>query len=162
MTTQDSKKLKKLFKLIRYSLYNGKEITQNFDIPFKYDKNISQIYITLFQKDISSIRWGSKKESFIETINRIITKLRSNLNFHMFDIDDNSTCRIMFEIVTKQYPCNIRNLTTMSMSSQNRYEPGVNGLKYTYKNVTRFFMPTDGFTKSIMSVNQLLLSLKTM
>jgi len=156
MTTQDSKKLKKLFKLIRYSLYNGKEITQNFDIPFKYDKNISQIYITLFQKDISSIRWGSKKESFIETINRIITKLRSNLNFHMFDIDDNSTCRIMFEIVTKQYPCNIRNLTTMSMSSQNRYEPGVNGLKYTYKNVTRFFMPTDGFTKSIMSVNQLL------
>jgi len=42
------------------------------------------------------------------------------------------------------------------MQSPNRFEPGVNGLKYKYKHVTRFFMPSDGFSKSIMGVNQLL------
>lgn len=59
-------------------------------------------------------------------------------------------------MVTKEYPCNIRNLTTMNMDSPNRFESGVNGLKYKYNAQTRFFMPTDGYTKSIMSVNQLL------
>ena len=63
---------------------------------------------------------------------------------------------ILFEMVTKEYPCNIRNLTTMRMNSPNRFEPGVNGLKYTYDGITRFFMPTEGYTKSIMSVIQLL------
>ena len=62
----------------------------------------------------------------------------------------------MFEIVSDEYPCNIRNLTTMRMKSRNRFESGMNGLKYTYNGITRFFMPTDGYTKSIMSVNQLL------
>jgi len=153
---KNQKEFEKLFELIRFSLSTGTTITQEIDFPLKYDINIAQIYITLFQKNLKSIRWGSKKKTLKNTINQIITQLRINKNFHKFDIANSSTCRVMFEMVTNEYPCNIRNLTTMRMNSPNRFEPGVNGFKYTYKNITRFFMPTDGFTKSIMSVNQLL------
>jgi len=148
--------LDSFFDDLRLSLQYGVPIDSKYDHSFKFDKNISQIYVTLFQSEKSSIRWGSRKESLSKTLSHLILKLRENKNFHHFKINDNSTCRILFEIVTKEYECNIRNLTTMRMHSCNRFEPGVNGLKYTYDGITRFFMPTDGYTKSIMSVNQLL------
>lgn len=148
--------LDSFFDDLRLSLQYGVPIDSKYDHSFKFDKNISQIYVTLFQSEKSSIRWGSRKESLSKTLSHLILKLRENKNFHHFKINDNSTCRILFEIVTKEYECNIRNLTTMRMHSYNRFEPGVNGLKYTYDGITRFFMPTDGYTKSIMSVNQLL------
>jgi len=148
--------LDSFFDDLSLSLQYGVPIDSKYDHSFKFDKNISQIYVTLFQSEKSSIRWGSRKESLSKTLSHLILKLRENKNFHHFKINDNSTCRILFEIVTKEYECNIRNLTTMRMHSCNRFEPGVNGLKYTYDGITRFFMPTDGYTKSIMSVNQLL------
>lgn len=126
------------------------------DKHISYDPMISQIYISLFQEGVGVIRWGSKKKTLNETINRIIFKLKTNSKFPRYNPSNSSKCRILFEIVTKEYPCNIRNLTTLRMKSKNRFEPGVNGLKYKYKGITRFFMPTDGYTKSIMSVNQLL------
>lgn len=121
-----------------------------------YNPKISQIYITLFQEGLSPLRWGSKQKTLVETLNRIIFKLKTNPEFYKFNVSNLSKCKILFEIVTKEYPCNIRNLTTMRMHSKNRFEAGVNGLKYKYKDITRYFMPTDGYTKSIMSVNQLL------
>lgn len=141
---------------LRDALQYGTPIGSVFDTLFHYDKEISQIYITLFQEGLSPIRWGSKKETFSKSIHRIILKLRENRNFKAFRIEEPATCRILFERVTKEYECNIKNLTTMKMHSKNRFEPGVNGLKYTYEGVTRFFMPTDGYIKSIMSVDQLL------
>ena len=141
---------------LRDSLQHNIAFLKNYDELFKYDKNISQVYITLFQAGNKPIRWGSKKETLAKSINRINLKLKENINFQNFDIKNTSTCKILFEIVTKEYKCNIRNLTTMRMKSPNRFEPGVNGLKYTYNGITRFFMPTDAYTKSIMSVNQLL------
>lgn len=152
----NSKQLNSFFLEIRDSLIYGTPIQGDYDPLFKFDKDISQIYITLYQSKIKPIRWGSKKETLSKTVDRVIFKLRENKNFKHFDIKDSSKCRILFEIVTKEYECNIRNLTTMRMNSPNRFEPGVNGLKYRYKDVLRFFMPTDGYTKSIMSVNQLL------
>lgn len=151
-----TKALKSLFLNIRDSLTYGVPLQGNYESLFNYDKNISQIYITLFQEHNKPIRWGSKKESFSKTVDRIVFKLRENQDFSNFDIKDSSTCQILFEIVTKEYECNIRNLTAMKMHSPNRFEAGVNGLKYRYKDTTRFFMPTDGYTKSIMGVNQLL------
>lgn len=152
----NSKTLKSLLLNIRDSLTYGVPLQGNYESLFDYDKNISQIYITLFQEQNKPIRWGSKKESFSKTLDRIVFKLREHQNFSNFDIKNSSKCQILFEIVTKEYECNIRNLTAMRMHSPNRFEPGVNGLKYRYKNITRFFMPTDGYTKSIMGVNQLL------
>lgn len=141
---------------IRNSLLTNHKFKQPSKLPFEYNPKISQIYITLFQEGLEPIRWGSRKENFEETINRIIFKLRSYPSFFNFNIANQSKCRILFEMVTKEYPCNIRNLTTLNMHSKNRFEPAVNGLKYTYGGITRFFMPTDAYTKSIMSVNQLL------
>ena len=123
---------------------------------FDYNPKISQVYITLFQEGLPSLRWGSKQKTLEETLNKIIFKLKTNPKFYKFDVNDSNKCRILFEIIKKEYPCNIKNLTTMKMDSKNRFEPGVNGLKYKYNGITRYFMPTDAYTKSIMSVNQLL------
>ncbi|WP_373070628.1 protein containing Six-hairpin glycosidase-like domain protein [Sulfurimonas sp.] len=143
-----------LLEQIRDSFLTNSAIdVENITLPFEYDKNYTQIYITLFQDGNKSIRWGSRRDTLSLTIQRIVSKLKLNPYIKNFDL---SSCFILFEIVTKEYPCNIRNLTTMRMKSPNRFEPGVNGLKYIYEGQTRFFMPTDGYTKSIMSVKQLL------
>ena len=57
-------------------------------------------------------------------------------------------------MVTEQSDCNIRNLTIMNFS-KDRFEAGITGLKYTYKNIDRYFMPTDAVTHSILTVHQL-------
>ena len=150
------KEINILIDKIRESLSFGTPFSFPRQSMFEYDSSISQIYITIFQEGKKSIRWGTKQTSFEESIKRVIFKLKTNPNSINFNFQDSSKCRILFEIVTKDYPCNIRNLTTMKMNSSNRFEPGVNGLKWSYKGITRYFMPTDAYTNSIMSVNQLL------
>jgi serine/threonine protein kinase len=150
------KEINELIIKIRKTLTGLEKSSFSESSSFKYNNKYSQIYITLFQEGLKAIRWGSKKTTMEESINRIIFKLKTNETFSKFDVNNENKCKILFEIVTKEYPCNIRNLTTMRMHSKNRFEPGVNGLKYKYQGITRFFMPTDGYTKSIMSVNQLL------
>lgn len=146
--------MQELFINIRKSLSEDVE----FVLPehkLLYDKEKSQIYITLFQEKLKPIRWGSKKDDLHSTIERIIYKLKSNEKFSMFNMEDSSKCRILFEIVTDIQECNIRNLTTLKFS-KDRFEPGITGLKYTYNGIVRYFMPTDAIVNSIMSVNQLL------
>jgi len=145
-----------LFQNIKKAFLTKEDFTLPSSLDLDFNPEISQVYITLFQEGNKPFRWGSKKETLQETIRRIIFKLKASPKFHSFYVDDSEKCKIMFEIITKESPCNIRNLTTMRMNSKNRFESGVNGLKYTYEGVTRFFMPSDGYTKSIMSVNQLL------
>ncbi len=146
----------KLFINIRNALSQSSVFILPESLKMDYNPKISQVYITLFQEGNKPIRWGSKLNTLEESLQRIMLKLKSNPNFYNFNILDNNKCRIMFEIVTNELLCNIRNLTTMRMNSPNRFEPGNNGLKFKYDGVTRYFMPTDGYTKSIMSVNQLL------
>jgi hypothetical protein len=148
--------IKDLLSQIRLALSHDNPIQIPHDLPFEYNSNLSQVYITLFQEGQNRIRWGAKKATLAETVNRIISVLKQKNNFNHFKVNDASQCHILFEIVTNEYPCNIRNLTTMQMKSPNRFEPGITGLKYRYKKVTRYFMPTDGYTKSIMSVKQVL------
>lgn len=47
---RNHKLFKSLFLNIRDSLIYGVPLQGNFESLFEYDKNISQIYITLFQK----------------------------------------------------------------------------------------------------------------
>jgi len=146
----------KLLDNIREAFILPYKINITDGLNFNYNIKTSQVYITLFQNGNRALRWGSKKTNLEDTLHRIISKIKSNPEFFNFNIANLDVCRIMFEIVTDEYPCNIRNLTTMRMKSRNRFESGINGLKYTYNGITRYFMPTDGYTKSIMSVNQLL------
>lgn len=151
-----SRTLHTLFASIRKALVSTENIHIESIDAITYNQDFSQVYLTLFQAGCEPIRWGCKYKSLNASINRIIFKLREHKNFSLFHPLNENSCKLLFEIVVKESPCNIKNLTTMRMQSPNRFEPGVNGLKYTYKGVTRFFMPTDGYTKSIMSVNQLL------
>lgn len=148
------KNIQTLLERVRESLRSSLKVDlSDLKFPFKYDQNFTQVYITLYQEKNKPIRWGSKQDNLELTLQRIIDKLKTNNNIQYFDL---RSCFILFEIVNKEYPCNIRNLTTMRMNSPNRFEPGVNGLKYVYKGITRYFMPTEGYTKSIMSVKQVL------
>ena len=121
----------------------------------KYDPSISQTYITLYQKGRKPLRWGTKKQTLLESILRIVHQLKTHKSFKDFTLDNREDCRIMFEFVTEVKPCNIRNLTTMKFV-KDRFEPGVSGLKAIYENEIRYFMPTDALTHSVMSVRQLL------
>ena len=144
--------MKELFINIRKSLSKdiGFVLPEN-DILFNKEK--SQVYITLFQEKLKPIRWGSKKNDLQSTIERIIYKLKSNERFHMFNIEDSSKCRILFEIVTDLKECNIRNLTTLKFS-KDRFEPGITGLKHVYNGVVRYFMPTDGIYKKTNKISE--------
>lgn len=145
----------KLLDDIRTHLLTGNPFTVSDEINKLFNPEVSQIYITLFQEKNKLIRWGARRSSMVETLKRIATKLKVNPRYADFSVTDKQKCRVMFEMVTKEYPCQVRNLTTLQVS-KNRFEPGVNGLKYIYKKTPRFFMPTDAITHSIMSVNQLL------
>ena len=156
MNTIMQQNLNILLKNIKHSLLSNQLFIFPINLKINFNPKISQVFITLFQEKNISIRWGSKKETLEETIRQIIFRLKQNPNFINFDIKDKNRCKIMLEIVTKEYPCNIRNLNTIKLHSPNRFEPGVNGLKYRYKDKISFFMPTDGYTKSIMGIKQLL------
>jgi len=140
---------------IRNSLCSDQEITIPENLTFIFNHKISQVYITLFQPDTKKIRWGSRRKNFKETIERVINKLKTNKRFQQFDIVNPKKTRILFEMVTEESNCNIRNLTTMKFS-EDRFEAGITGFKYTYEKTVRFFMPTDAVTNSILTVNQLL------
>lgn len=120
-----------------------------------FDKEKSQIYITLFQESLSLLD-GVLKDDLHSTIERIIYKLKNQMkNFLCLIWKIVQNAEYFFEIVTDIQECNIRNLTTLKFS-KDRFEPGITGLKYTYNGIVRYFMPTDAIVNSIMSVNQLL------
>lgn len=140
---------------IRTALVTEQSVTipDAFEIPFHPD--ISQCYVSLFQRERKPIRWGSRKADLAKTLQHIVNKLKANKSFDSFTLKDPKQCRILFEIVIEEKPCSIRNLTGLTFS-KNRFEPGITGLKYVYQNEVRYFMPTDAVVHSIMSVPQLL------
>jgi len=122
---------------------------------FPFDPDIGQVYITLFQQGLRPIRWGAKRATLEESIKKAAEGVRKLPTFELYHVEDVSQCRIMMEIVTESYPCNIRNMTILRFG-KNRFEPGVTGLYCQYDNKIRYFMPTDAVTHSIMSVKQVL------
>jgi len=146
---------KKLLDNFRHHLIEGDIIEVADEVKSRFNPDVSQIYITLFQPQLKLIRWGAKRGTMESTLKRIATKLKSNPRYLEFSVNNPDKCRIMFEMVTKESPCKISHLTTQKVST-NRFEPGINGLKYIYQGTPRFFMPTDAVTRSVMSVNQLL------
>ncbi|MCF6203820.1 MAG: protein containing Six-hairpin glycosidase-like domain protein [Methylococcaceae bacterium] len=162
MNIQSNSHFKKLLVDIRNHFLLDTSFFVDEEINKEFDPDFSQIYITFFQEGIKPLRWGARRKNIETSIQRIAIKLKENPRLSEFSLDDPNQCRILFEMVVSHSPCNIRNLTTQHIS-ENRFEPGVNGLKFDFEGVPRFFMPTDAITNSIMSVNQLLnhLSKKT-
>jgi hypothetical protein len=133
--------------------YTQIDIPEN--LTFDYTPQYSQLYITLFEAGQRPLRWGAKLFTLEQSFNHSVKRLTQQPRFKDFTVYDPSRCRIMFEIVTEEYPCDIRSMTARRFG-KNRFEPGITGLYCKYENKTRYFMPTDAVTHSVMSVNQLL------
>lgn len=143
-----------LLSVIRSALTQKTEALQ---IPktfsFHFNPRISQVYITLFQRGLKSIRWGSKQPTLEKTLKRIVWKLRQHHRFSEFSPQDSNRCRILFEVVTSESTCNPQKTTIINLG-KHRLEPGIHGLKFIYKKQLFYYMPTDAVTNSLMTMNQ--------
>ena len=124
-------------------------------LNFRYIPNVSQVYISLFQEGIKSIRWGSRRESLEVTLSRCVRKLKEYQTFSDFEIYNPDKCRILVEIITDEQPCDIRELTQNTLD-ENRFEVGIDGLKLSFDNNEYFYLPTDANIKSHLSLKDVL------
>ena len=146
---------KELFQIIRQSLcgHDVSSLPQN--LSFTFQPEISQIYLTLLQPGQKPLRWGARRQDLVSTLKRVVAKIRTLPRFNKFTIADPDKCRLLFEVIISEKRGELAKLES-GVLSENRFEPGITGLKYTVKGVTRYFMPTDAVMHSIMSVKQLL------
>lgn len=145
-----------LLKTIRACLIDPRHaLTVPAGLKFTFDPRISQVYVTLFQEGAKPLRWGSRKNTLDATLARVIRKLGSLGRFSDFAAGDPSRCRILLEVVTEEFSCDPKRLTTAELN-ENRIEPGIHGLRFTCDGRLYYFMPTDAITNSLMTVKQIL------
>ena len=97
---QDFSQVLELTNRIRQALKNGDKVeTKDLNIGgiLDFDKNLTFLYITLFQAGEKLLRWGSLRDNLTDTINRNIEQIRKNPSFKNFSVADNEKCRIMIE-----------------------------------------------------------------
>ena len=132
----------------------------DFSGVWDFEPKLSFTYITLFQPGLKPLRYGSRRDTIEETVNRCLTKIRENKRFPEFDVRDPDKCRILLEFVIDKKLTDLRHLHTTTFDEE-RFEPGINGLelKDVFTNVPIFYMPTDAIVNSQMSLNQALVTL---
>ncbi|MBQ8460200.1 protein containing Six-hairpin glycosidase-like domain protein [bacterium] len=150
-----------LLKKIRTALVEGEKVsTSNLDLSgiIDYEKNLTFVYITLFQEGLKPIRWGSNRSNLDETINRDIEKIRLYKTYSDFQVSNPDKCRIMIEYVTEQIPAEIDKIKYATFVPA-RFEPGVTGIKIVLQNTSYLYMPTDAWVNSQMDYKTALNSL---
>lgn len=151
---QDFSVMKELLNRIRGSLTSKFPVSIN-DLNltgiYNYDRNASFTYITLFQKGLKPLRWGSCKSTISNSINRDIEKIKSNPAFKDFEVWNEDKCRIMIEYITEQIPTRIEDIKAFSFVPT-RFEPGVTGIRLVLNNTSYIYMPTDAYTLSQMDL----------
>jgi len=141
----------RLLTSIRDSLVNKTKIDKLPDkLNIDFNPSYSHIAVTLFQEGNKPIRWISKRQTLLKTINRIVYKLRENKRFADFEASNPDTCRIMLEVVTDERALDIEKLTSSQVTSD-RYEPGITGFKLRYSDRNYIYMPTDAAVNSHLS-----------
>lgn len=158
---QDFSSVNELMHRIRESLSSGKSVSisdLNFNGIVDFKSNETLLYITLFQSGRKFIRYGSKRVTFEQTLNRDIEMLRKNRSFSDFDINDIDNCRIMIEYVISR-----RSVKRGELNSQRfdngRFEIGIDGLELRKDGISYYYMPTDAVTMSHMGLRAALLTL---
>jgi len=153
---QDFTEINKIIKAVRKALTNNQEIDIS-DIDYKKFINEDAMpdvtYITLFQEKNLPLRFGSKRETLKATLQRLIDVIRNHKRFDDFDVKDENICRIMFEYTTDVRPVNYNDLNMVNFD-ENRFEPGINGLKVSYKSRNYYYMPTDAVVKNQMTLSK--------
>ncbi len=158
---QDFSPVQELTNRIRKALVYGERVEikdLNLNGILDFDKNLTFLYITLFQAGEKLLRWGSLRENLTDTINRNIEQIRKNPSFKNFSVADNEKCRIMIEYITEEFPTKIEDIET-DIFTPNRYEPGITGIKLLFENKLHVYMPTESYIQSQLSLNQALNSI---
>ncbi len=147
-----------LLKRIRKSISDGSVVSLeglDLDEIISFERNLTFVYITLFQEGLKPIRWGSCRASLVETINRDIEKIRSYKTFANFSVGDSSKCRIMLEYIIEQIPTKVEDIK-YSTIVPTRFEPGVTGIRVVLDGNSYIYMPTDAWVNSQMSLKDAL------
>ncbi|MDJ0741339.1 MAG: glycosyltransferase [Gammaproteobacteria bacterium] len=131
------------------------ELTIADDFLPAFDPEISQVYITLFQRGLPPIRWGSRRSDLQKSLARDVAKIRGNKRFKDFNPADPAACRILVEWVTDEYPVAIKDVST-NRFDDHRFEPGITGFRFNVEGQTYHYMPTDAVTKSHMTLKHAL------
>ena len=151
---QDFSSVGEVLNRIRKSLLTGEKIIIddiNLDGIIDFKKSETLVYVTLFQAGRKYIRYGSKRSTFVETLNRDIEMLRKNKNFSEFHIDDEISCRILleFSISRKQVA---KGALKSQKFDEGRFEIGVDGIELRKDGVSYYYMPTDAIAHSHMGL----------
>lgn len=150
--------VKILMEKIRSAFVDSKYVdTTDLDLSgiLNYKRGFTQIYITLFQAGLNPLRWGACKVNLDETINRIVSKIKTLPKYGEFSPNNIEKCRILFEYVTEETPVTLSEIDT-EVFSQFRFEPGVTGIKLILNNVPFFYMPSDAWVNSQMDLRSAL------
>ena len=86
---QDFNCISTLIRRMRNALIHNVTVkTARLDFNGKWDFNpkISFAYVTLFQAGLKPLRFGSRRSTIEETLNRCLSKIRENKRFSEFDI----------------------------------------------------------------------------
>ena len=143
------------FSELRQSMIAGRSFVADDITPPVPFGDKSHVYITLYQAGQSPLRWGARRKTFSQTVERLRDKLSTHKRFAEFTVSDASACKIMLEIVTeRESVADINSLETNRFDAE-RFEPGVDGLHFMIGDTPWYYMPTDGFTKSHMSMRQI-------
>ena len=158
---QDFTPVNEILKLIRKSLNTGEKLSlKSFDLANIIDFNPAEtlVYITLFQAGRKSIRYGSKRASLEDTLNRDIEMLRKNRNFSEYRVDNSDDCRIMIEYVISRKKVSKSELNSERFDD-GRFEIGIDGLELRKDGISYYYMPTEAVTLSHMGLGAVLKTL---
>lgn len=147
-----------LLKRIRHALINGNSLDisdLNLSEIFEFKSNETIVFITIFDIGKKFIRFGSKRSSLEQSLNRCIEMLKKNRQFHEFDLTNNTFCRIMVEVSYDRKLVEFRKLNTFRFDEY-RFEPGITGIELVNNGISYYYMPSDAVTLSQMSLKQAL------
>lgn len=148
---KDFSVINELLKRIRQALVTDVPVRTN-DLNFEdIFRHRNFIYISLFQEGLNPLRWGSCRNSLSDTINRNIEKIKSYGRFSQFDVENPDKCRIMLEYLIEDIPVDVGEIQTKEFG-QNRFEPGVTGIKVVMNGNTYIYTPTDAWVNSQMTL----------
>lgn len=143
---KDFTKLNELMQRIRDSLATGNHLSlEGLDLSdiIEFKGNSQYFYIHIFQEFKQRIRYGSRRETLEETLNRAILGIRQNPRFNEFELQDVCKTRIMLEWITDRRKVSINKVHTHGEFDENRFEPGITGIEVKFENKTYVFLPTD-------------------
>lgn len=155
---QDFSAVNKVLHRVRKSLITGENLSiTDLDLSdiINFDRAETLVYITLFQSGQKFIRYGSKRQDFLSTLNRDVEMLRKNKKFSDFDVSDEVKCRIMLEYVIDRHSVSPAKLNSVHFDNS-RFEIGINGLELRKDGISYYYMPTDAITLSHMGLRSVL------